>query len=247
MAYSLEHNELKNNRTDSISLNSFAFQTLQVYFRSPKNNLNRWGISWFTRTDKYPSGKELVKADRSQNINFFTELLKNEHHQFRLNMTYRDLAVVEKSLTRQKSDQSLLARAEFLMNEWKGLMTGNILYEVGAGQEQKRDFTFLEVPAGQGQYLWIDYDGNGIQSLNEFELAQFQDQARYIRIYTPTNDYIKADYNTFNYSININPRAVIDVYKATGLKKLIAKFNLQSSLQVFKKKLPKALHASIHL
>ncbi|MEJ7739778.1 MAG: hypothetical protein WKF97_20320 [Chitinophagaceae bacterium] len=237
MAFSVEHNELRSKRSDSVSINSFAFQTLQVYLRSPQKNLNRWGITWFTRTDKYPSGKELVKSDRSQNINLVTELLKNERHQFRLNLTYRDLAVIQQSLARQKADQSLLARGEFLMNEWKGLMTGNILYEVGAGQEQKRDFTFLEVPAGQGQYLWIDYDGNRIQSLNEFELAQFQDQARYIRIYTPTNDYIKADYNTFNYSININPRAVIDVYKATRFKKILSKLNLQSSMQVFKKEI----------
>ena len=238
-SFILENNETHNKFTDSVSLTSFSFQTLQAYLKSPEKKLDKWGITWFTRTNKYPSGKSLIKTDRSENINLSTELLKNQHHQFRLNVTYRDLVILQRNITTQRADRSLLARTEYQVNEWKGLLTGNILYETGAGQEQKKDFTFLEVPAGQGQYVWIDYNNDGQQSLNEFELAQFQDQAKYIRIYTPTNEFIKADYNTFNYSISLNPRTVIDVYKSTRIKKLLAKINLQSSLQLFKKEVAK--------
>ncbi len=125
------------------------------------------------------------------------------------------------------------------MNEWKGLLTGNVLYEVGAGQEQKRDQTYLEVPAGTGQYAWIDYNSDGVQQLNEFELAAFPDQAKFIRILTPTNEFIKANYITFNYSLNLNPRSVLNKADLKGMKKFISRFNFITSLQISKKSVAK--------
>ena len=240
--YSVEQNKVQQKQSKLVdSTSSFSFENIQFIVKSSDKKANKWGVTYFIRTNKYPYGQSLIKGDRSQNINVTGELTKNQRHQFKWNITYRDLAILNQKLTTQKPDQSLLGRGEYQVNEWKGLLTGNILYEVGAGQEQKRDYAFLEVPAGQGQYTWIDYNADGVQQLNEFEVALFQDQAKYIRIFTPTNDYIKANYNTFNYSVGINPRVVIDVVKAKGFKKLLSRVTLQSSLQVFKKEVASGL------
>ncbi len=236
-SFSIDQSAVRNKLTDTVNVNSYAFQNIQFYIKSSDKLANRWGLTYFTRTNKYPFGKDLVKSDQSQNLNLTSDFTKNEHHKFRINVTYRNLKILNAAVTSQKADQSILGRVEYQLNEWKGLLTGNVLYEAGAGQEQKRDFAYLEVPAGQGQYTWIDYNGDGIQQLNEFELAQFQDQAKYIRIYTPSNLFIKANYNTFNYSINFNPHAAINAHNSNGIKKFIGKFNLQSSLQISKKEI----------
>src|SRR5690606_21251604 len=124
---------------------------------------------------------------------------------------------------------------EYLINEWKGLLTGNVLYELGTGQEQRRDFAYFEVPAGQGEYVWNDYNLDGIQQLNEFEIAQFRDQAKFIRIFVPTNEFTKANYTTLNYSFQINPRAVLNRSGLKGFQKFIGRFNIQTSMQKSKK------------
>ena len=235
VSYALEHNEMRNKISDSINLQSFSFQTIQAALKSNAAKENKWGLIYFNRLNQYPFGKDLVKTDKSDNVNLFVELLRSNKHQFRLNATYRRLEILKQEATTQKSDNSLLSRIEYMVNEWKGFLTGSVLYEVGAGQEQKRDYSYVEVPAGQGDYTWNDYNGDAIQQLNEFEVAIFPDQAKYIRIFTPTNDFIKANYNTFNYSIALNPRSIINLSSGTSFHKFIARINLQSSLQINKK------------
>jgi hypothetical protein len=237
--YALEQNEVKNTAKDTVSASSFSFDTYTAYLKSDETKRNKWGLQFFTRSDKYPTAKALVRGDRSYNTNLQIELLQSPKHQLLFNTTYRVLKVYDKSVSNQKDDRTILGRTEYIVNEWKGLLTGNLLYELGTGQEQKRDFAYLEVPAGQGEYTWIDANGDGIQQLNEFEIARFQDQAKYIRIFTPTNQFIKANYTTFNYSISLNPRAAINEAGSKGFTKFIARFNLQSSLQKSKKSVAK--------
>lgn len=239
--YSSEQNNLRYRQYDSLNTGSFSYDVWQAYLKSPTEKPNRWGVSYYTRSDKSPFQSKLTPSDRSSNINAFTELMKNEKHQLKVNLTYRNLSVSDAKATNQKPEETVLGRAEYLINEWKGLLNGNVLYEVGTGQEQKRDFTYVEVPPGQGEYTWNDYNENGIPELNEFELAQFQDQAKYIRIFTPTNDYIKANYLQFNYSFVINPRALIDMSKAKSFQKFLSRLFFQSSLQLYKKEKAESL------
>ena len=237
--YALEKNEVRNKIKDTVSPTSFSFDTYSAYLKSDETKRNKWGLSFFTRSDKYPTPKALVRGDRSYNTNFQLELLQSAKHQLLFNTTYRVLKVYDKAISNQKDDRTILGRTEYIVNEWKGLLTGNVLYELGTGQEQRRDFAYLEVPTGQGEYTWIDANGDGIQQLNEFEIARFQDQARFIRIFTPTNQFTKANYTTFNYSVSLSPRALVNEKDAKGFGKFLARFVLQSSLQKSKKSVAK--------
>lgn len=241
--YSLEQNQNKDRSADTLVATSYAFHTWEVYLKSPEEKKNRWGMSFTTRTNRFPNAAALKVSDRSKTINIFADLLKNIHHQFHINATYREMTVADSLLASKtmdsttaatRGDKTLLARAEYVVNGWKGFLRGNLLYEIGSGQQQKLSYTYLQVPAGTGQYAWIDYNNDGIQQLSEFVPAQFQDQAQYIRVYTPTAEYIKANYNTLNYSVSINPKA-LTTSRSRGLARFLGRLMYQSSLQLNQK------------
>jgi len=228
-----EYNKVDYIGLDSLSRASFGFDIFEFNIKSSQDKLNKWGFTYFRRQDKMPDKSSLVMVDKSDNYQLGAELLKNQFHQLRLNLNYRKLNIENESLSKLKPDESLLGRLEYSINALNGFASGNIFYEVGSGQELKREFSYVAVPAGQGQYTWIDYNNNGIEELNEFELAVFQDQKKYIRIYTPGNTYVKANYLQFNYNIELNPKSIIK--KDKGLARLLYRSSTSSALQINKK------------
>jgi hypothetical protein len=83
-------------------------------------------------------------------------------------------------------------------------------YELGNGQEAQREFQYLKVTDGQGIYKWTDYNGDGIQQLDEFEIAEYADLAQYIRVYTNTVKYIPSNKNKLQLSLSVNPYIVFN-------------------------------------
>ncbi|SDZ91945.1 hypothetical protein SAMN05192529_10474 [Arachidicoccus rhizosphaerae] len=233
--YEAERNQIQQGQTDSMWLTSYSYETLSAFVRSDPAAVNNWQLTYTGRKNKLPVGNRLVGSDHSRNLSFDLSLLKNRYQQIKLKATYRELTLDDSVLTTGSvPDRSFLGRVAYNVRSKSGFLSGNALYETGAGQEQKRDYSFYEVSPGQGQYTWNDYNNDGIQQLNEFELAAFSDEATFIKIYTPTNEYIQADYTQFNYSVQLNPRKII-ADSATGWSAFVRKLQLRSSLQSAKK------------
>ncbi len=86
----------------------------------------------------------------------------------------------------------------------------NVDYEVGSGVEPQREFQYVKVSDGMGIYKWTDYNGDGIEQIDEFEVAEFIDQANYIRVYTNTIEYLKTNKNQFNFTLRFRPKQVFN-------------------------------------
>jgi hypothetical protein len=178
----------------------------------------------------------MLKQDHSNNLNINGEWMSNEHHQVRFNATYRKLNLAN-NIAGTMAGESMLGRLEYFTDLWKGAIAGNALYELGGGQEPRRDFTYIEVPVGQGEYTWIDFNSDGIQQLNEFEVAKFRDQAKFLRIFTPTNEFIRSNNLQFNYNLVFNPSLALEGNEGSAMRAFLKRLFLQSALQVSQRQL----------
>jgi hypothetical protein len=232
-----EQNKFALAKKDSLLSNSYQFWEWQAFVQNADTTKNRYGLNYKQRTDyavrNISGDTRLNRSAYAQSYGGFLYLIKNPNNQLKLNTSYRILQILDSALTTQKPDNSLVSRIEYNFKLLKGFVSSNAFYEIGTGLEVKQQFSYIEVAAGQGIYTWIDYNHDGIKQLNEFEVAAFPDQATYIKVYTPTNTYIKTYSNQFSENLILKPSVIWQ--NKTGFRKFLSRFSNQTSYRVDRK------------
>ena len=213
---------------------SYQFYDWKTYISTLDSSQNKITLFYRERYDWFSDSIQLQQAAKAQNIGAETQFLKDRRNVIRFNVNYRKLFILDTNLFSSKPENTLLGRVEHVLNLWKGAVTASTFYELGSGLELKKEFIFLEVNAGQGSYTWIDYNNDGVKDLGEFELAAFVDQGNYIRVFIPTNTYVRTYSNQFNSSVTLSPENVWRS-SSTKVKKLMARFSNQTIYKVFRK------------
>jgi hypothetical protein len=112
------------------------------------------------------------------------------------------------------------------------LLQTTTAYETSSGTIAQQEFTYLQVEPGQGVYMWNDYNANGIQELQEFEVAPYADLAIYVRVFLPNQVFIRTHQNKFSQSLNLNFN---QWQNETGLKQFASHFYNQTSFLIDRK------------
>lgn len=230
-----ENNQFRNKiKNDSLLGRSYQFWEWEANITMADTTKNRFKIFYRERTDKFGFNNYLKSAAYAQNIGFSTDISSIKNHPIRTTLTYRKLQILDTNLIRVKPDNNLLGRVEYSPKLIKGFFQANSFYEVGYGLEQKQQYSYVLVAAGQGQYTWKDYNDDGIKQLNEFEIAQYSDQATYIRVYTPTNTYVKSVRDQFSLSVYLRPKVFLKE-ESKKFVKFASKFVSQTTYKVDQK------------
>ncbi|MGI9192753.1 MAG: hypothetical protein ACR2IL_11595 [Chitinophagaceae bacterium] len=227
----MDHN-VRKSLNDTLLPTAFSFDASTLYLQNAQDAARPIKLDYTLRRDRLAKNNAFNEATLGQTISLQTAQTTWRNQELRATASYRSMRVNDTALTKLKPEETVLGRLEYVAQLAQGGITLNSLYELGAGQEIKREFSYVQVPAGQGQYVWRDYNNDGLKQLNEFELANFPDEKLYIRVFTPTNQYVKAKYAIYNQSLSVNPRLFFKQTPNKWWQKGLSKLNLQSALQI---------------
>lgn len=228
-SFRLEDNEERIKETNQFSVLSQKFHEFGVFAGRGDSTKVYVELGYLQRSNDSLVNGFIQKVNTSNSYYLKSRLLKTDKSDLSLFVNYRDLKFEDET---RKNEPSLNSRLLYNDRYFGQLVQVSTSYETTSGTIPQQEFTYLKVEPGQGVYTWIDYNGNGIQELEEFEVAQFSDQAAYVRIFLPNQIFIKTHQNKFSQSVILN---AIQWQNEKGFKKFLSYFYNQTSFLIDRK------------
>ena len=225
----LEDNQEKNKTTNQFSAVSQRFTEYSFFTGRGDSTKVFVELGYLNRKNDSLQNGLLQRVNNSHTYFLKSKLIQTNKSDLSIYINYRNLNFIDAAKKRESSLNSRIIYSDRFFNQ---LIQSTTVYETISGSIPQQEFTYLEVPAGQGVYTWNDYNANGIQELQEFEIAPFIDQAKYIRIFLPNRIYIKTHQNKFSQSVTLNPNQWQNEF---GLKKLLSYFYNQTAFIIDRK------------
>jgi len=200
----LEDNEQTVIRTDSLTPLSQKFKAYEAFVGVGDSTKVYAEVGYIKRFNDSLRNNSVERVNSSNTYYLKSRLIQNQNTNLQVFVNYRDLKSEDPAI---QNEQSLNSRLSFNQKLFNNMVIWNTNFETNSGTLPQQDFTYVEVEAGQGAYTWIDYNENGIQELNEFEIAQFADQGSYIRVLLPNQIFIRTHQNRLSQTLTINPQS----------------------------------------
>lgn len=177
-------------RADTLGKGSFSFVDLKPYLRTVNHDKIDLDLSFNYRIEReYLAGQI---RDKSEAMTGFARLGWRPSRVFSLLSTtsLRDFRVEDSLFKTQGIVDTRILNTNLQTsiqpkNRW---LYANFVYDVSSEQTARKNVRFVEVNPGQGQYVWLDslFNKDGIQQVDEFQLAANPLIANFVRVLAPS-------------------------------------------------------------
>lgn len=218
--YIFEIDENTCSQQDSVKGSLMHFRSHEFYISNRDSSESNFRASYQLREDKLPVNGKMEDYLRSHNWNARYFLVK-PNSTSTLDLNYRK--VQDKLLLEAGEDEILSGRFTRRGSFLKKHIMQNFSFSTGNSRELKREFIYLPVNSGEGTHTWRDNNNDGVQDLNEFFEAINPDERNFVKIFTPTDEYITS-FQTF-YITSIDAKMPIRWRSEGGLKSFFSKIS----------------------
>ncbi|WP_369048335.1 hypothetical protein [Tenacibaculum sp. UWU-22] len=217
-----ETNKKKDKVTDLYLISSHKFKDYKTYFGIGDSSkvFAKIGVNY--RINDSIKSNSFTQINNRKTIYASSKLIQNKTTNLSLFANYR---LTNNSFT--ENEKSLNSKVLYNQQFFSNFLIINTLYETSSGNLAQQDYVYVETEPGHGYYTWIDYNNDGEKQFNEFEVAQFQDQADYLRVALPNLHYLPTQEAKLKQAVTLNPS---QWQTKSGFKKFISHFYNQTYL-----------------
>lgn len=218
--YNYEKNLIRDAGNMELDLLSHEFSEIEGFAGVGDSTKVFAEIGYNYRETDSVQGVGLDVVNKARTYFLKSKLIQNTQTDLALFVNYREVKNVNVA-----DESSLNARMSYrqkIFGDFIGLQT---LFETQSGTLPQQEFSYVEVEPGKGFYEWIDFNDNGVQELDEFVVAKFQDKAIYVRVLLPTISFIKTNQNKWSQSLNLQASAWRN---KEGFKRVLSHFANQT-------------------
>ena len=222
-SYRLEDNNEKLIATNQLSVLSQRFSEYGAFVGRGDSTKVFVELGYLNRVNDSLQNGIVQRVNTSHSYYLKSKLIQTQKSDLTLFANYRNLKYEDKTREDEPSLNSRLLYNDRFFNQLIQISTA---YETTSGNIAQQEFSYIEVDPGLGVYTWNDYNKNGIQELEEFEIAVFTDQAKYVRVFLPNQIFRKTHQNKFSQSLTLNP---LQWQNEKGFRKFLSYFYNQTS------------------
>ena len=220
----IETNSRKETNTNQFRNTSHRFKEYEAYYGIGDSTkiFAKIGVNY--RNNDSIKSNAFAEINNRKTFYINSKLIKNKNTNLSVYANYR---LTENNFA--DDEKTLNSRIVFNQKLFKNFVNISTIYETSSGNVARQDYIYVQTESGLGFYTWIDYNNDGIKDFNEFEIAQFQDQANYLRLPKPNLRFIATQRALWKQNLTLN----FGSWRSqSGFKKVLSKFYNQSFLTV---------------
>ncbi len=226
---SLEDNQQRSIATDSISRLSHRYTAAEVFTGIGDSTAVYAEIGYRYQINDSVQNNRMQRTNNSHTYYLKSRVIQTEKAQLNIYANYRTIQHKNEALPNENTFNSRIQYQQSLLEDAIRFSTA---IESNSGLLAQQEYTYLKVEPGQGVYKWVDYNGNGIQELDEFEIAEFPDEAEYIRVLLPNQHFVQVNENKFSQMLTLQAKQWSD---RNGILGILGKLHNQTSYLIDRK------------
>ena len=223
--FNSDENVVKALGTDSVLRSAMNFIENEYYIRNADSSRVIYRLAYANRKDETPVSGTLESFTQTDNYSFKVANTSLKQ-QYQVDASFRRI----RDFLNDQNNDIVQGRLTAINSLLRDHIRSNLSLAISSGRELQREFIYIPVNVGEGTHTWRDENEDGIQDLNEFYEAVNPDEKQYIKLFTPTDEYITAFRNQYTHALDVAmPRSW---RQSAGLLKALSKVSYLINLNL---------------